>query len=182
MSETPPPTGLAHVATASFLASRVAPSGGFALALAGGVALARTSQKNGLRWGWAASIAAMLQTIAIMGPIRAGIPLTQAISAPVMGRMEARGHGTIAQGLAAAVIRIVHNSAATAFYIWVIVGLDAYAGSYDTIFGFLPFLPEGESGALVATAVTICIWTGIGRDRKSTRLNSSHANISYAVF
>ena len=155
-------TGLAHVATASFLASRVAPSGGFAIALAGGVALARTSQKTGLRWGWAASIAAMLQTIAIMGPIRAGIPLTQAISAPVMGRMEARGHGTVAQGLAAAAIRIVHNSAATAFYIWVIVGLEGYAGSYDTIFGFLPFLPEGETGALVATAVTLCIWTAIG--------------------
>src|SRR3712207_7601627 len=25
-------------------------------------------------------------------------------------------------------------------------------------------------------------WLGLGEDRKSTRLNSSHANISYAVF
>src|SRR3712207_9363458 len=27
-----------------------------------------------------------------------------------------------------------------------------------------------------------CVWTGSVSDRKSTRLNSSHANISYAVF
>src|SRR3712207_7897449 len=26
------------------------------------------------------------------------------------------------------------------------------------------------------------MWPGVDRDRKSTRLNSSHANISYAVF
>ena len=160
-----PPSGLAHVATASFLASRAAPSAGFALALAGGVALARAAQKTSLRSGWAASIAAMLQTIAIMGPIRAGVPLTQAISAPVMGRMELRGFGTLAQGLAAAGIRIVHNSIGTAFYIWVIVGLDAYAGTYDTILGFLPFVETGnvsERAALVGTAIVLVIWTAIG--------------------
>src|SRR3712207_7692395 len=33
--------------------------------------------------------------------------------------------------------------------------------------------PEGDPGAVVAPSL---------RDRKSTRLNSSHANISYAVF
>ena len=162
MEEPPPPTGLAHVATASFLASRVAPSAGFAIALAGGVALARTSQKTGLKRGWAASLAAMLQTIAIMGPLRLNVPLTQAISAPVLGRMEVRGFGTAAQACAAAVIRLTHNTLGTAFYIWVIVGLSAYAGTYDTIFGFLPFLPDGETGALVGTAVTLAIWTVIG--------------------
>src|SRR3712207_6971482 len=52
-------------------------------------------------------------------------------------------------------------------------------------------LPEGVDGVLEATGVgthapafegeiTVLV-TGI-RDRKSTRLNSSHANISYAVF
>ena len=89
-----PSVGLAHVASASFLASRVAPTGGFALALAGGVALARAAQRLGLRTGFGASLAAMLQTIAIMGPARVSIPLTQAITAPLLGRMEARGHGT----------------------------------------------------------------------------------------
>ena len=154
-----PTAGLAHVATASFLASRAVPTGGFAVALAGGVALARAAQRHGLKAGWGASLAAMLQTIAIMGPTRAGIPLTQAISAPVLGRMEARGRGTVAQALAAAVIRVAHNVPGAAFYIWVIVGLDAYAGSYDTIFGWLPFLPDGTTGALVGTALSLVGWT-----------------------
>jgi hypothetical protein len=162
MDKPPPPTGLAHVATASFLASRIAPSAGFAIALAGGVAIARTAQRLGLRHGWAASIAAMLQTIAVMGPLRLNVPLTQAISAPVLGRMEVRGFGTVAQACAAGAIRLTHNTLGTAFYIWVIVGLSAYAGTYDTIFGFLPFLPEGETGALVGTAITLAVWTVVG--------------------
>src|SRR3712207_7668161 len=33
----------------------------------------------------------------------------------------------------------------------------------------------------ILTLIT-ALGTGIGKDRKSTRLNSSHANISYAVF
>src|SRR3712207_5332323 len=117
MSKPAPPTGLAHVATASFLASRAAPSAGFAFALAGGVALARTAQRIGLKTAWAASLAAMLQTIAIMGPLRVNVPLTQAISAPVLGRMEVRGFGTVAQACAAAAIRLTHNTLGTAFYI-----------------------------------------------------------------
>lgn len=154
-----PPLGLAHVATASFLASRAVPTGGFAVALAGGVALARAAQRSGLRAGCGASLAAMLQTVAIMGPIRFGIPLTQAVSAPVLGRMEARGHGTVAQALAAAAIRIGHNVPGTAFYIWIIVGLEAYAGSYDTLFGWIPLLPDGTAGALIGTALTLVGWT-----------------------
>lgn len=163
MDQETPPTGLAHVATASFLASRVAPSAGFAIALAGGVALARTAQTKGLKQGWAASLAAMLQTIALMGPLRLNIPLTQAISAPVLGRMEVRGFGTAAQACAAAAIRLFHNTLFTSFYIWVIVGLSAYAGTYDTVIRFfLPFLPDGETGALVGTAVTLVVWTIVG--------------------
>ena len=162
MDQDAPPTGLAHVATASFLASRIAPSAGFAIALAGGVALARTAQLKGLKQGWAGALAAMLQTIAIIGPLRLNVPLTQAISAPVLGRMEVRGHGTVAQACAAATIRLTHNTLGTAFYIWVIVGLSAYAGTYDTIFGFLPFLPEGETGAIVGTVITLLVWTVVG--------------------
>ena len=51
-STEPSPTGLAHVATVSFLAARAAPSAQFWLALAGGIALARTSVLNGLRMGY----------------------------------------------------------------------------------------------------------------------------------
>lgn len=155
-----PQTGLAHVATASFLASRAAPSGGFAVALAGGVALARVAERFGLRAGWGAAIAVMLQTVAIMGPSRFGIPLTQAISAPVLGRMEARGRGTVAQALAAAAIRIVHNTIGAAFAIFVLVGIDAYTGTYERLLGWVPFLPEGRTGALLATVISIVAWTG----------------------
>jgi len=152
--------GLAQVATASFLASRAVPTGGFAVALAGGVALARVAQRWGLRHGWGASLAVMLQTVAILGPARISVPLTQAISAPVLGRMEARGHGTVAQALAAATIRVAHHVPVVAFSIWVILGLDAYAASYDAVVArILFFLPEGVTGALLATAATLVLWT-----------------------
>ena len=62
--------GLAHVATVSFLASRASPAFGFWIALAGGVALARAGQRDGVRLGYGASLAATLQTIALIGPIR----------------------------------------------------------------------------------------------------------------
>ncbi|HEX8082761.1 MAG TPA: hypothetical protein VF529_00635 [Solirubrobacteraceae bacterium] len=151
--------GLGHVATASFLASRLAPSGGFAVALAGGVAVARSAQRDGFRAGAGTSAAAMLQTVAIMGPARVGIPLTQAVSAPVLGWMEARGHGTVAQALAAAAIRLGHHVVGVLFYVWLILGIDAYAGSYDRLLGWLPLLPEGRTGALLATSLAILGWT-----------------------
>lgn len=158
MSEPRAPVGLAHVATASFLASRAVPTGGFAVALAGGVAVARAAQRHGLRTGAAASLAAMLQTIAIMGPIRVSIPLTQAVGAPVLGRMEARGHGVRAQVLAAIAMRTLLNAIGTAFAIVVIIGVDAYAGSYDSIFGRIPFVPDGRTAALVATVASLLFW------------------------
>ena len=77
--------GPAHVATVSFLASRAVPGGGFVVALAGGAALARVGARHGARTGFGASIAAMLETVAIMGPARFGVPLTQAVSAPLLG-------------------------------------------------------------------------------------------------
>jgi hypothetical protein len=55
-------------------------------------------------------------------------------------------------------IRLLLNSAAVAFFIWVIVGLDAYAGSYDALTGWIPFLPHGERGALLVTAVSNVAW------------------------
>src|SRR5918998_4231821 len=151
--------GLGHVATASFLASRVAPTGGFAVALAGGVAIARAAQRGGFRVGAGTSAAAMLQTVAIMGPARVGIPLTQAVSAPVLGWMEARGLGTFAQALAAAAIRLAHHVLGVLLYVWIILGIDAYTGSYDRLLGWVPVLPEGRTGALIATGLAIACWT-----------------------
>ena len=52
----PPETaGPAHVGVVSFLAARAAPTGGFWIALAGGVALARVAERLGPRLGFGAS-------------------------------------------------------------------------------------------------------------------------------
>src|SRR3712207_7663033 len=60
------------------------------------------------------------------------------------------------------------------------------------LIGYWSHLPEGRQGARMALVVTggggLLLLAGFlvlgqaARDRKSTRLNSSHANISYAVF
>jgi hypothetical protein len=152
------PAGPAHVAVVSFLAARAAPTGGFWIALAGGVALARTAQRSGARLGFGASVAAMLETVAIIGPARFGIPLTQAITAPMLGRLEARDVAALPQVLACAAIRLVHNTATTAFFIWVIAGgLDAYAGTYDAI-GRRLGIEVGTADALALTVASLLAW------------------------
>jgi hypothetical protein len=152
-------TGLAHVATVSFLASRVAPSGQFWLALAGGVAVARASAVHGLRTGVGVSAAATLQTVAVMGPTRVNAPLTQALSAPVLGRMEARGAGPVSEFAATLAIRLAHYAVLTALFIWVVLGgLDAFTGSYDTVAGWLGLGTPGLWGALALTAAGNVAW------------------------
>jgi hypothetical protein len=153
------PSGPAHVAVVSFLAARAAPTGGFWIALAGGVALARVAQRRGARLGFGASAAAMLETVAIIGPARFGIPFTQAATAPMLGRLEARGWGAAAQVLVCGVVRLLHNAATTAFFIWVITGgLDAYAGTYDAL-GRRVGLEVGTADALVLTAAGLVVWS-----------------------
>lgn len=152
-------SGLAHVATASFLTSRVVPTGGYAVALAGGVALARAAQVAGARIGYGASIAAMLQSIAVLGPSRVSIPLTQAASAPLLGRLYARGGRLAAQIAACVAIRATDQFIFTLFYIWIVGGVDAYAATYDAIAGYIPGLPAGTVAALGATALGLLAWT-----------------------
>ena len=158
MDESRPPIGLAHVATASWLASRATPSGGFAIALAGGVAVARSSQRWGLRTGFGASLAAMLQTIAIMGPLRVTIPLTQAVSAPLLGSMEARGRSTAAQFAVTFLIRALQNAIGLLFYVLVIAGVDAYFASFSNILDVIPFVPDTDTAVFVGTALTFAGW------------------------
>jgi hypothetical protein len=154
----PVPSGPAHVAVVSFLAARAAPVGGFWIALAGGVALARTAERRGARLGFGASIAAMLETVAIIGPARIGIPLTQALTAPLLGRLEARGWRSLPQILACGTIRLLHNAATTAFFIWVITGgLDAYAGTYDAV-GRRLGIEVGTADALLLTLASLLAW------------------------
>src|SRR5215216_5102647 len=154
----PEVAGPAHVGVVSFLAARAAPSGGFWIALAGGVALARVAERRGARLGFGASIAAMLETVAIIGPARLGIPLTQAATAPMLGRLEARGWRALPQILACSAIRLLHNTATTAFFIWVITGgLDAYAGTYDAI-GRRVGVEIGSADALALTLAGLLAW------------------------
>ncbi len=150
--------GPAHVAVVSFLASRVVPSGGFWVALAGGVALARVAERRGLRQSYGASAAAMLETVAIIGPLRFGVPLTQAVTAPLLGRLEARGVPAWAQMLICGILRLAQNTLQTAFFIWVIAGgLDAYAGAYDAIGNRLG-VEIGNAETLALTAVGLLAW------------------------
>ncbi len=152
-------SGLAHLAAVSFLASRLAPTAGFWVALAGGVAVARAAASRGLRTGIGASLAALAQSVAIMGPARLSIPLTQALTAPLVGWMEARRTAASAQVAAVAALRVSLAFFWTAILIWVILGgLDAYTGGYDWLTERLDWLPQGDSGALVLTAVGIVVW------------------------
>jgi hypothetical protein len=151
-------TGPAHVAVVSFLAARAAPTGGFWIALAGGVALARVAERLGARLGFGASAAAMLETVAIIGPARFGVPLTQAVSAPILGRLHALDVGFWPQLLACATVRLLHNAATTAFFIWVITGgLDAYAGTYDAL-GRRIGIEVGTADALALTLLGLLAW------------------------
>jgi hypothetical protein len=159
-SAPPEAAGPAHVAVVSFLAARAAPTGGFWVALAGGVALARLAERRGARIGFGASAAAMLETVAIIGPARFGVPLTQALSAPMLGRLHSRGVGFWPSFLACAAVRLLHNAATTAFFIWVIAGgLDAYAGTYDAI-GRRVGLEVGTADALALTVLSLLVWAG----------------------
>ena len=154
------PAGLAHVATASFIGSRIVPTGGFAVGLAGGIALARVGQRLGLRTAYGASLAAMLQAVAVMGPLRIGIPLTQSLSAPLLGRMHARGASVAAQLAACGAIRLLNQIVTILFYISIVAGgVKTYAATYDALVGWLPGFPEGVTGALLLTAAGLVAWT-----------------------
>jgi lipoprotein signal peptidase len=156
-SEEAESAGPAHVATVSFLASRVVPSGGFFVALAGGVALARVAQRCGARLGYGASAAAMLETVAIMGPPRLSIPFTQAATAPMLGRLEARSVSPTVQVVSCTALRVLLNALGVAFFIWVVGGLETYAGSYDAIaerFGF----NVTERTTVYVTLVGLLVW------------------------
>jgi hypothetical protein len=121
-------TGLTHVATVSFLASRVAPSMQFWLALGGGIALARAAAVRGAAVGYGAAGASMLQTVAIMGPARVNAPLTQAITAPMMGRLQARGAPLAVEFAACLGLRLLHYAALMAAFVFIVLGgVEEYA-------------------------------------------------------
>jgi hypothetical protein len=151
--------GLAHVATVSFLASRAAPSLQFFFALGGGIALARASMRSGARVGHGVSLAAMLQTVAVMGPARINAPLTQAITAPMMGRLQARGARWWVEVLCCLALRLVHYAILLAAFVYVILGgIDEFTASYGTLTGWLGIVPQGPAAAIAVTAVGQVMW------------------------
>lgn len=135
----------------SFLAGRVTPVGPFWVSLAGGIALARIGARTGARGGYGAALAVMTETVAVMGPARISGPVTQALSAPLLGAMSARGRGTGALLAACLAIRLAHYAVLTAFFLTVVVGgIDAYVDSYDRIVELTGgLLPTGTAAAIV---------------------------------
>jgi hypothetical protein len=98
-----------------------------------------------------------------MGPARFGIPLTQALSAPLLGRMDRHGASFARQILACAAIRLAHTTLVVAFFALVLAGgIDTYTDFYNSLAGWVPLLPEGTAAALIATAVSLLLWAAFG--------------------
>jgi hypothetical protein len=95
----------------------------------------------------------------VMGPARINAPLTQAITAPMMGRLQARGAPAWVEFLACLALRLVHYAVLLAAFIWIVLGgLDAFTGSYETLTGWLGFVPQGPEAALAVTAAGNLLW------------------------
>ena len=146
--------GLSHVASCSFLAARLAPSLQFWAALGGGIAVARAAAVHGVRAGYGASLAAVVQTVALIGPARVNGPLTQALNAPAMGALQGRGASRATRLAVGLAIRLLHYAVLNVIFIGLIVGgLDEYVKTYDKIARFLRVLPEGTAWAVGLTVV-----------------------------
>ena len=149
---------MASVAALTFLAARAVPLG-WVVGVAGGVPLARAAQRYGGRAGYAAATASLVETMAIMGPARMDIPVPHAVSAPWLGVLQRRGRSLLTLALAGAAVRTGYYVATSAFSILVLIGLDAYVGSYEQLRQRLGFLPEGEAAALWLTVVMLVVWS-----------------------
>lgn len=150
--------GMANVAALTFLVARAVPLG-WTVGIAGGVPLARAAQRHGARAGYATATASLVETTAIMGPARMGIPVPQAASAPLLGALAGRGASYVALAAAGAAVRTAYYAVTSAFSIVVLVGLDAYLGTYDRVRDLLSFLPSGTTAALVLTFASLVVWS-----------------------
>ncbi len=150
--------GLANVASLTFLVGRVVPLG-WTVVIVGGVPLARAGQRHGVRAGYATAGASLVETMAIMGPARMGIPVPHALSAPLLGVLEGRGRGFAALAAAGSAVRFGWYAVTSTFSILLIVGLDAYLGTYERVRGVLDFLPAGRTPALWITATWLLVWS-----------------------
>ncbi len=100
------PSGPAHVAVVSFLAARAAPTGGFWIALAGGVALARVASAA-VRGSASARASPRCSRPWRSSARRASASRSpRRPRAPMLGRLEARGWAAFPQILACGVLRL----------------------------------------------------------------------------
>lgn len=149
---------MASVTALTFLVARAVPLG-WTVAVAGGVPLARAAERHGTRAGYATAAASLVETTAIMGPARMGIPVPHAASAPLLGTLYRRGAPYLALAAVGAVVRTFYYTVTAAFSILVLVGLDAYLGTYERLRGFLEFLPAGRTAALWLTLLQLIVWS-----------------------
>ncbi|MAS54452.1 hypothetical protein [Nocardioides sp.] len=149
---------MANVAALTFLAARAVPLG-WVVGVAGGVPLARAAQRHGGRAGYAAATASLVETMAIMGPARMGIPVPHAVSAPWLGVLYRKGRALLTMALAGALVRSGYYLMTSVFSILVLIGLEAYVGSYEQLRQWLGFLPAGTAAALWLTAAMLVAWS-----------------------
>ncbi len=101
----------------------------------------------------------MLQTVALIGPARILVPLTQALTAPLLGVLHARGATVAWQMVVCGTIRLLQTGASFVFVVVVLAGgFDVYLDTYDSVAGWLPLVPEGETAAIVATLGGLVGW------------------------
>ncbi|MGI8413367.1 MAG: hypothetical protein ACR2LV_08480 [Solirubrobacteraceae bacterium] len=149
---------MANVAALTFLAARAVPLG-WTVAIAGGVPLARVAERDGARAGYAAAGASLVETMSIMGPARMGIPIPHAASAPWLGALAGRRKGFLVLALAGSLVRLLYYGVTSTISILLIVGLDAYLGTYQHVRHLVGILPAGRSWALILTAVATGAWS-----------------------
>lgn len=153
-------TGLAHVASLAFVAARTMPGAGFPVAVGGGTAIARATEGLGFRRGLATGAAAVIESIAILGPARMSAPAGQLATAPVIGALAASGRSPAIQVGAAALTRTLFNLLGTAFFIFVIAGsVETFTGTYDGTFGRIPGAPQGTTAAFAGTGIALLGWS-----------------------
>ncbi|MGI8726733.1 MAG: hypothetical protein ACR2K6_03530 [Solirubrobacterales bacterium] len=153
-------TGLAHVASLAFVAARTMPGAGFPVAVGGGTAIARATEGLGFRRGLATGTAAVIESVAILGPARMSAPAGQLATAPVIGALAAAGRSQATQVAAAALTRTLFNLVGTAFFIFVIAGsVETFTGTYDGTFGRIPGAPQGTTAAFIGTGIALLGWS-----------------------
>jgi hypothetical protein len=81
------------------------------------------------------------------------------MTAPMMGRLEARGVRPVTEFAACLVLRLIHYAVLLAAFIFIVLGgIKEFTGSYETLTGWLGFIPQGPTAALIVTAIGNVLW------------------------